>query len=596
MREFTVPAAVEPYPGSMADIVVDRARTSPDTAMFARRDGETWTDVSAAQFLAECTALAKGLIAAGIGPGDRVGLMSRTRYEWTLADHAIWFAGAVTVPIYETSSAEQVAWILSDSEAKAVFVEADHHAATVASVADRAPACTATWVFDGGGLDALADSGTDVSDDAVDAAHGSRTAADVATIIYTSGTTGRPKGCELTHGNFIDLCRNAESSLWEVLHMEGASTLLFLPLAHIFARFIQALCVVTGVRMGHQPDPKDLLPALGSYHPTFILSVPRVFEKVYNSAEQKATADGKGKIFAAAAQTAIDWSKAQDTGGPGLLLNAKHKLFDKLVYVKLRDRLGGQVKYAVSGGAPLGERLGHFFRGIGLIVLEGYGLTETTAPSTVNVPERVKIGSVGKPIPGCGVRIEDDGEISLSGVNVLVGYYKNESATSEAIVDGWFHTGDIGELDDEGYLRITGRKKEIIVTAGGKNVAPAQLEDRIRAHPIVGQCMVVGDQRAFVAALVTLDPEMLPLWLDNHGKPETMTAGEAAEDPDVLAAIQSAVDDANTLVSRAESIRKFSVLPADFTEETGHLTPSMKLKRNVVLKDYQAQVDKLYAG
>jgi long-chain acyl-CoA synthetase len=593
VREFTVPPAVEPYPGSMADILVDRARNAPDAAMFARRDGETWSDVSAAQHLAEATSVAKGLIAAGITPGDRVGLMSRTRYEWTLADHAIWLAGGVTVPIYETSSAEQVAWILSDSGAKAVFVEAAHHKQVVETVADRVPACAHTWVFDEGGLDSLVDDGADVGDDTVDAAHGTRTAADLATIIYTSGTTGRPKGCELTHGNFIDLCRNAEASLWEVLHMEGASTLLFLPLAHIFARFIQALCVVTGVKMGHQPDPKDLVPALGTYHPTFILSVPRVFEKVYNAAEQKATGEGKGKIFAAAAQTAIDWSKAQDTGGPGLLLRAKHALFDKLVYVKLRDRLGGKVKYAVSGGAPLGERLGHFFRGIGLIVLEGYGLTETTAPATVNVPERVKIGTVGKPIPGCGVRIEDDGEVSLSGVNVLRGYYNNPTATAEAIVDGWFHTGDLGELDDEGYLRITGRKKEIIVTAGGKNVAPAQLEDRIRAHPIVSQCMVVGDKRAFVAALITLDAEMLPVWLENQGKP-AMSNAEAAQDPDVLAAIQSAIDDANTSVSKAESIRKFSVLPDDWTEDTGHLTPSMKLKRNVVLKDYETQVEKLY--
>ncbi|MFC5382270.1 AMP-dependent synthetase/ligase [Aquipuribacter nitratireducens] len=593
MREFTVPPAVEAYPGTMADILVDRARNAPDAAMFARRDGDEWRDVSAAEHLAEATTLAKGLVAAGIAPGDRVAIMSRTRYEWTLADHAIWLAGGVSVPIYETSSAEQVAWILSDSGAKAVFVEAAHHRSTVEAVADRVPACAHTWVFDEGGLDTLAELGADVADDAVDAAHGGRGAGDLATIIYTSGTTGRPKGCELTHGNFIDLCRNAEASLWEVLHMEGASTLLFLPLAHIFARFIQALCVVTGVRMGHQPDPKELVDALGGFRPTFILSVPRVFEKVYNSAEQKATGEGKGKIFAAAAQTAIDWSRAQDSGGPGVLLRAKHALFDRLVYVKLRDRLGGKVRYAVSGGAPLGERLGHFFRGIGLIVLEGYGLTETTAPATVNVPERVKIGSVGKPIPGCGVRIEDDGEICLSGVNVLRGYYNNPTATSESIVDGWFRTGDLGELDDEGYLRITGRKKEIIVTAGGKNVAPAQLEDRIRAHPLISQCMVVGDKRAFVAALVTLDPEMLPVWLENQGKP-AMSPAEAATDADVLAAVQSAIDDANTLVSKAESIRKFTVLTDDFTEASGHLTPSMKLKRNVVLKDYEAQVEKLY--
>ena len=595
MREFSVPAAVEPYPGTMADVVVDRARSTPDAAMFARPEGDGWVDVSAAEFLADATALAKGLIAGGIAPGDRVGLMSRTRLEWTLADYAIWFAGGVTVPIYETSSAEQVAWILADSGAKGVFVETDAHAAVVSSVQARLPDVTATWVFDSGGLDALVDAGADVADDAVDAAHGGRTSADLATIIYTSGTTGRPKGCELTHANFTDLSRNAESSLWEVLHMENASTLLFLPLAHIFARFIQALCVTTGVRMGHQPDPKDLLPALGSFQPTFILSVPRVFEKVYNSAEQKATAEGKGKIFAAAADTAIAWSRAQDTGGPGLALRAKHALFDRLVYGKLRARLGGRVKYAVSGGAPLGERLGHFFRGVGLIVLEGYGLTETTAPSAVNVPSRVKIGTVGKPIPGCGVRVEDDGEICLSGVNVLRGYYNNPEATAAAIVDGWFRTGDLGELDDEGYLRITGRKKEIIVTAGGKNVAPAQLEDRLRAHPIISQAMVVGDQRAFVGALVTLDPEMLPTWLANAGKP-AMTTAQAAEDPDVLAAVQAAVDEANTTVSRAESIRKVTVLPVEFTEESGHLTPSMKLKRNVVLKDYEAEVEKLYAG
>jgi long-chain acyl-CoA synthetase len=514
----------------MADIVVDRARTTPDAAMFSRREGETWADVTAAEFLAEATALAKGLLASGIEPGDRVGLMSRTRYEWTLADHAIWFAGAVTVPIYETSSAEQVAWILSDSGCKAVFVEAEHHARTVAGVADRTPTVhrdlglRRRGAGHPGGLRRRRRRRRGRRGPRQPYRRGP------GDDHLHLGTTGRPKGCELTHGNFIELCRNAEASLWDVLHMEGAATLLFLPLAHIFARFIQALCVTTGVRMGHQPDPKDLLPALGSYRPTFILSVPRVFEKVYNSAEQKATSEGKGKIFAAAAQTAIDWSKAQDTGGPGVVLSLKHRLFDKLVYVKLRDRLGGRVKYAVSGGAPLGERLGHFFRGIGLVVLEGYGLTETTAPATVNVPERVKIGTVGKPIPGCGVRIEDDGEVSLSGVNILRGYFNNPAATADAIVDGWFHTGDLGELDDEGYLRITGRKKEIIVTAAGKNVAPAQLEDRLRAHPIVGQCMVVGDQRAFVAALVTLDPEMLPIWLQNAGKPE-MSAAEAAEDP-----------------------------------------------------------------
>ncbi len=593
MREFSVAARVDPYPGTMADILGEAATAAPQRAMFARKVAGTWTDITAREFATEVDALARGLRSAGIGAGDRVGLMARTRYEWTLCDFAIWAAGAVTVPIYETSSAEQVAWILSDSEAKAVFVESAAHVATVSRVADRLPALLHTWVIDDG-LDTLVEDGANVPAADLAAAREGLTGSSPATVIYTSGTTGRPKGCVLTHGNFIDLSRNAETVLPQVLNDPDASTLLFLPLAHIFARFIQCLCVVTGPKLGHLEDPKALADTLGEFRPTFILAVPRVFEKVYNAAEAKAEGDGKGDIFRTAAATAIAWSRAKDGRGPGPVLAAKHLVFDRLVYRKLRARLGGRVQYAVSGGGPLGERLGHFFRGVGLVILEGYGLTETTAPATVGTPDRVKIGTVGRPLPGVGIRIADDGEILISGVNVLQEYFHNPQATAEALRDGWFYSGDIGELDAEGYLTITGRKKEIIVTSNGKNVVPSQLEDRLRAHAVVSQCMVIGDNRPFISALVTLDTEMLPAWLSNRNLPP-MTVSEAARSPEVIAAVQAAVDDANTLVSKAESIRKFVVIETDFTEDTGHLTPSLKLKRSSVLNDFGSQVEGLYA-
>jgi long-chain acyl-CoA synthetase len=465
----------------------------------------------------------------------------------------------------------------------------------VAAVRDQLSDLKEVWQVDGGGLAELAASGDGVSDDTLEERRSIAGLDDLATVIYTSGTTGRPKGCELTHGNFVVLAKNAVSRLNDVVCADGASTLLFLPLAHVFARFIEVLCVAAPVAMGHTADVKHVLEDLAEFRPTFILSVPRVFEKVYNSAEQKAEAGGKGKIFRQAADVAIAYSRARDDSGPGLGLRAKHALFDRLVYGKLRSALGGRVQYAVSGGAPLGERLGHFYRGIGLTVLEGYGLTETTAPTAVNTPELIKIGTVGPPLPGTSIRIADDGEVLLKGPHVFRGYWNNPEATAEAVVDGWFHTGDIGELDEDGYLRITGRKKELIVTAGGKNVAPAVLEDRLRAHPLVGQCMVLGDQKPFIAALVTLDPEMLPTWLSNQGKP-AMTLQEAAADADVRAEVQRAIDDANKAVSRAESIRKFELLDVDFTEESGHLTPSMKLKRAVVLKDHADVVERIYGS
>jgi long-chain acyl-CoA synthetase len=594
VREYSVPPVVEDAErGNLADVIVENAVEAPGAAVLSRRVDGRWEDVTARQFLAECTSLAKGLVAAGVQPGDRVGLMSKTRYEWTLVDFSIWFAGAVTVPIYETSSAEQIAWILSDSGAVACFVETDEHAAEVAQLRDDLPALRDVWTFDQGAIEALNRSGAGVDDAEIDERRKNVGSHDLATIIYTSGTTGRPKGCELTHANFLGELRNAIHALEDVFFSPGASTLLFLPLAHVFARIIEVGCIIARARLGHSADIKNLVNDLAEFQPTFVLSVPRVFEKVYNSAEQKAESEGKGRIFRAAAGTAIAYSEAVDKGGPGIVLRAKHTVFDRLVYGKLRAALGGKVKWSVSGGAPLGARLGHFYRGIGLTIFEGYGLTETCAASTVNTPEHIRVGSVGRPLPGVGVRIADDGEVLVQGPHVFTGYFKNPTATDEAIRGGWFHTGDLGELDDDGFLRITGRKKELIVTAGGKNVAPAVLEDRLRAHRLISQCMVVGDAKPFIACLVTLDPEALPAWQEQHGK-AGMSMEQLAEDPEVRAEVQAAVDDANKAVSKAEAIRKFSILPVDFTEEGGQLTPSMKLKRAVVMKEFAGAVDDLY--
>ena len=596
MKSIAVPALVTPrVEGNLSDLPVRNGSTRPHDVAFSKPSSGTWVDVTNAEFLAEVHALAKGLMAAGIGLGERVAIMSKTRYEWTLTDFAVWTAGAVPVPIYETSSAEQVSWIVSDAGCAAVVLETPTHAATLAQVRGDIPELREVWQIDAGGLDELKAAGGEVTDQELNARRSQINRADIATIIYTSGTTGRPKGCQLTHDNFMALTENTVERLNVVIAAEGASTLLFLPLAHVFARFVQVLCVQGGARMGHTGDIKNLLADFATFSPTFILSVPRVFEKIYNSSEQKAAAEGKGKIFQTAAATAIAWSTAHDDGTPGVLLNAKHAVFDKLVYGKLRAAMGGKIAYAVSGGAPLGTRLGHFYRGIGLTVLEGYGLTETTAPATVNTPDLIKIGSVGPPLPGVSIQIADDGEVLIKGNNVFSSYRNNETATNEAIIDGWLHTGDLGELDHDGFLKITGRKKELLVTAGGKNVAPAVLEDRLRAHPLVSQCIVVGDQKPFIGALITLDAEMLPAWARNNGL-QGLSMDEARTNEVIHAEIQSAVDDANKAVSTAEAIRKFTVLPGDFTEDNGYLTPSLKLKRNIVMKDYASEVEALYSA
>ncbi|SDK01526.1 long-chain acyl-CoA synthetase [Cryobacterium psychrotolerans] len=599
MRQFDVPAIVPADPAAnVTDLLVDRLKATPNMVLFSLPVNGEWLPVSTIEFHAQVVALAKGFVAAGIEPGDKIGLMCKTRYEWTLVDFAAWFAGAVLVPVYETSSPTQIQWILGDSDAKALILETADHFARFDEIHPELPTITTVWQIGLGDLDKLAASGTAVPDAEIERRRGLAVGSDIATLIYTSGSTGRPKGCVLTHSNFVETCRNSAVALKEVLTDEkGASTLLFITTAHVFARFISVLCVHAGVRVGHQPDTKQLLPALGSFKPTFLLAVPRVFEKVYNSAEQKAEAGGKGKIFRAAAEVAVAHSQALQSGQAiPLMMKIKFALFDRLVYSKLRAVMGGNVKYAVSGSAPLGAHLGHFFHSLGIVILEGYGLTETTAPATVNLATKSKIGTVGPALPGVSVRALDDGEIQVKGVNVFKEYWKNPDATRATFEDGWLKTGDIGSFDEEGFLTITGRKKELIVTAGGKNVAPAALEDPIRANSLIGQVVVVGDRKPFIAALITLDPDMLPVWLNNNKEDAGMSLAEASVNKAVLAEVQRAVDHANEHVSRAESIRKFVVLPTELLEANGYLTPKLSIKRDLILKDFADTIEGLYEG
>ncbi|TDD48688.1 long-chain fatty acid--CoA ligase [Nonomuraea terrae] len=580
MREYSVPILVDvPGSASLTDTVFERAEREPGTVVLRRKTDAGWPAVTAAEFRDQVVELARGLIAAGVEHGDRVALMSRTRYEWTLIDYAVWSIGAVTVPIYETSSAEQVRWILEDSGATAVFVELDGHDETVMQAA---PGIKSVWR-----VDQPLDTGEVTAFDVAERRK-QVVAADLATIVYTSGTTGRPKGCRITHDNLLFTALNTLRGPLEPLFAgKSPSALLFLPLAHIFARIIQVAIVEAGAVLAHTPNMKNVAPDLQDFQPTFLLGVPRVFEKVYNAAEQKAIAGGKGKIFARAVDVAVAWSKAESTGGASLGVRLQRAVFDKLVYAKLRAATGGRLSAAVCGGSALGDRLGHFFRGVGIEVFEGYGLTETTAPCSVNLPGANKIGTVGKPLPGVALRIADDGEILAKGRNVFQGYWKNDEATGEVIdAEGWFHTGDAGEIDADGYLRITGRKKEILVTAAGKNVAPGPLEDALRAHPLISQAMLVGDGRPYVAALITLDPEALP---------PGVSVAELRADPKTQAEIQAAVDRANLMVSKAEQIKKFTILGTDLTEDSGHLTPTLKVKRNIVMRDFAKEIDELYA-
>ena len=594
MRTFELPPLVVSSENSnITDLLVDRAKKTPALTLFAKETEAGYSSISTVEFLAEVQQAAKGLIASGVQPSQAVAIMSRTRYEWTVMDFAIWFAGAVSVPVYETSSAAQMEWILSNSDSVALIVENQEHTDRFGEIKASLPLVRLVMQFDQDCLTELKKRGKEISDEVLEQRRNTAKIHDLATIIYTSGTTGKPKGCELTHRGFIELCKNAILDLDDVI-IEGRSTVLFLPLAHVFARFVEVLCVAGGIRVTHQPDARNVAKSLESFKPEFLLAVPRVFEKVYNSAEQKAEAGGKGEIFRKAASVAVAWSESLDNGGPSFKLKLQHFVFDKLVYKKIRAAMGGHLKYAISGGAPLGTRLGHFFRALGVIVLEGYGLTETTAPATISRTNSIKIGKVGTPLPGTGVRIAEDGEIWLRGHNIMRGYWRNEAATAEVIKDGWFATGDIGELDEDGMLAITGRKKELLVTAGGKNVAPAVLEDPLRANPLIGQVVVIGDAKPFIGAIVSLDSEMLPIWLANHDGDNTMTVAQASKSPIVVAAIQNAIDEANKLVSRAESIRKFVVIDRELTEASGHLTPSLKLKRSVVMSDFAWAVDEIY--
>ena len=593
MNEFSTPAIVPAATaGNLTNLVAERAWFEPERIMLSRPLGDGWQPVTAREFEAEVRTAAKGLIAAGVNIGDRVAIMAKTRYEWTILDFAIWFAGAVTVPIYETSSAEQVQWILEDSGSVALIVETPALAELAQSVLGNK--CKKVWTITDDAMSELARLGHDVSDDEINNRRNATTPDSLATLIYTSGTTGKPKGVQLTHGNFLAECGNVVQGAADLFLKPGGSTLLFLPVAHVFGRMVQIGAVTSGLHLAHCGDINRLPQDLASFKPTFVLAVPRIFEKIYNGAEARAEAGGKGNIFRKASDTAIKYSEGMDSGHISLVLRLKHRVFDKLVYAKIRAGMGGAVEAAISGGAPLGARLGHFYRGAGVRVLEGYGLTETTAGATLNLTQAQKVGSVGKPLPSTTVKIAGDGEILLKGPIVMRGYWQNDAANKEVFTDdGYFRSGDLGALDSEGFLTITGRKKELIVTAGGKNVAPAVLEDRVRAHPLVSQCMVVGDNKPFIAALVTLDAEAIKGWSATNKKAGT-SIPDLAKDPDLIAVIQTAIDDANKAVSRAESIRKFTILPIDFTIADGQLTAKMSVKRHVVANQFAREINELF--
>ncbi|MGO4252423.1 long-chain fatty acid--CoA ligase [Paenarthrobacter sp. TAF1] len=609
MREASTELLFEADTDSnVTDLLLERCAKDPFGVLYAHNTPNGWLNVSAARFLADVTALAKGLIAGGLTPGDPVAVLSRSSFEWTLVDFAIWMAGGVTVPIYETSSASQIEWILADSGARPIFVEDAAKAALVHSVVEKSgllgedPVAIIRMEHDGDApnLTSVSAVGIGVMDAELERQRSTAKLADIASIVYTSGTTGKPKGCEITHGNFVLVARNVIPFLPELLMQPGARTLMFLPLAHVLARAVQVVCLTAGITLGHSAGASGLMADLGSFKPTFLLAVPRIFEKVYAGASHKAAMSGKSALFSAASSTAVEYSTAVDLAsrgegpGPGWLLRTKHRAFDKLLYPRVREVFGGDVGYTVSGASPLSPRDNHFFHGAGVPVLEGYGLTETTAPCTVNTPTMSRIGTVGIPLPGTTIRVADDGEVLVKGIGVFKGYHGNPEATEAAFVDGFFRTGDLGELDSDGFLTITGRKKDLLVTAGGKNVAPGPLEEKLREHPLVGQAVVVGDGRPFVAALISLDPEGLADWCSEN-KTGALSLEEAVRDDRVKAAVQSAVDEANKLVSAAESIRKFAFITAELSVESGHLTPSLKLKRAAVVGDFASVVEKLYA-
>jgi long-chain acyl-CoA synthetase len=591
---MTVPPLTFTPAANLLEPLWRHAERTPDRPLLAYREGEGFTDITAREVADRVRQLASGFIALGVEPGDRIALMSHTRLEWTLVDLAILAAGAVTVPIYETSSAEQLEWILSDSGAVAIVVESPELAGLVTQVADRIPACRHTFVIDVGGLDELAARAPDAPAGAVAERSAAITHDDLATLIYTSGTTGRPKGCMLTQGN---LCTNVAqaSQAWDAILRDDDTTLLFLPLAHSLAKCVTLILFDRGIKIAYATDVMSLPDELLRFSPTLLVGVPRVFERVYNKAQHKAAQEGKSRIFGIAVDTAAEYARQRLVDGKVRFgTRVKHGIFDKLVYGKLRAAFGGELRVAVSGGAPLGERLGYFFNGVGVTLLEGYGLTETSPVLSANFPHDIGVATVGYPVPGTEIRIADDGEVLARGPQVFRGYWHNEAATREILdEDGWFHTGDLGDFDTKGRLRITGRAKDLIITAGGKNVSPATLEDRLRAHPLIGDSVVVGDNRPFIAALIALDGEALPEWAEEHGK-SGISPAELRDDPDLRAELDAAVADANAAVSRAEQIRTYTVLPRELTILGGELTPTMKVRRATVMKEYDQLIDELY--
>ncbi|MBC9727800.1 long-chain fatty acid--CoA ligase [Streptomyces sp. TRM68367] len=608
VREAAVPPLAPPWThGSLADLPFDNAAAAPDAVVLSRKgpDGKWW-DVTAAEFAEQVLALARGLVAEGLMPGDRVAVMSRTTYEWTLLDFAAWAAGLVTVPIYPTSSVYQARWILQDSGAVALLTETAGQAAALGPERERIPDLRHLWVMEKGHVERLMELGAQgARDQEVDVRRGMLGPGTLATLVYTSGTTGRPKGCVLTHGNFFAEVDNAIELLYPVFRArtsEEASVLLFLPMSHIFGRMVAIACIRARVRLGHAPSIKadELLPDLASFRPTCLLAIPYMLEKVFNTARAKAEAGGRVTSFDRAVSVARRYGEAVEAGktgtgsGPSRALKTARAFYDPLVYRRIRNAMGGRVRYAICGGSPLGVRLAAFFAGAGIEIFEGYGLTETTGASTVTPPLKPRLGTVGWPMPGTRVRIASDGEILIAGDNVLRGYWDpSAGGVVPAAPDGWLPTGDIGELDEEGYLTITGRKKEMLITAGGKSVAPAPLENWLRSHPLISQSMVLGDGRPYITALITLDPDGITHWRRMHGKhpvPPTLLV----DDPELRAVLQRAVDEANKLVSRPESIRRFTVLPVDFTEHSGHLTPSMKLRRQQIMRDFAEDVERLY--
>jgi long-chain acyl-CoA synthetase len=594
LNAFTTPGSVPvPETDNVVAALLSQAQDAPSHAALAQRQADEYVPMETAEFASEVLELAAGIVASGLGSGTRIALFSGTRWEFTLFDYAIWASGCAAVTVYETSSAEQVKWIVGDSESQMIICETEAMRSVFESVADTVTDCTSVFVIEDDASARLRALATDESRAEVGRRIEAISHSDLATLVYTSGTTGRPKGCILTHGNFIWETRQLIAMAPEVMN-DSQRQLMFLPLAHVWARLVEVACMSSGVTIYYATGIPQLTEELAMVKPTWIFSVPRVFEKIYNAAKQRADSDGKGAIFDRAVTVAVEYSKGLDTGHRNLWNRIQYRVFDRLVYARLRSVFGGELTYAFSGGAPLGARLGHFFRGVGVTALEGYGLTETTAGTSQNTPERVKIGSVGRPFPGTTIRVADDGEVMINGGQIFSGYWKNEPATNEALdPNGWLHSGDIGEIDEEGFLTITGRKKEIIVTAGGKNVAPAVLEDRVRAHPLVSQVMVIGDAKPFIAALVTIDEDSLGSWSVTHDKPSSNLA-ELLDDPDLMTAIQAAINDGNTAVSHAEAIKAFRILPRDLTVDGGELTPTFKLRRAIVAERFESVITDIY--